>query len=51
MALSDETKQSIERIVGLPFEDIIKMDSLHEWDTIEIYLDIEKCMKLAMIHE
>ena len=35
MALSDETKQSIERIVGLPFEKIIKMDSLHEKEYVE----------------
>ena len=35
MALSDETKQSIDRIVGLPFEEIIKMDSLHEKEYVE----------------
>ncbi len=35
MALSDETKKSIERIVGLPFEDIIKMSPLHEKEYVE----------------
>ena len=35
MALRDETKQSIERIIGLPFEEIIKMDSLHEKEYVE----------------
>lgn len=35
MALSDETKQSIEIIVRLTIEEIIKMDSLHEKEYVE----------------
>ena len=35
MSLSEETKKSIERIVGLPFEDIVKMDILHEKAHVE----------------
>ena len=30
MELSNETKKSIESTIGLPFEEIIKMDSVQE---------------------
>lgn len=35
MSLGEETKKSIEKIVGLPFEKILQMDNLHEKDYVE----------------
>ncbi len=35
MNLSEKTKKSIERIVGLPFDKILQLDSLHEKDYVE----------------